>query len=622
MLFLLYYINLLYANINDFLEKEIKIFSINANHIFIGLSNSEILVAKSKYEYAKNFESNAWIYFDEDNFRIQFDKNPICYNRTQIVKCLDSSRWKINKKIFGYTIGDGINCMTINNNTEVEMKICTQSNNQLFDFKLSSDNENGNLFNNNNNNEDISKQSNMSIDLNDNINNKNKISSNLIDSENFNDLPTVQNDILDNLYHENSEVSNFDRNMHLNNLSNENLENLNIDKNQYLNNLINARNRYLMNVKQNAIRNYLLRDVINHVISDKEHEHLNKLIEIENNHIMDIEDDATNKNNLITSDNDLLLNYKSNDSLNDYNNNVSNYIKEDPDMNILTNDKNIQHPSALECKIASKNIKNCYSLDNPICSDYLTTLRNCRIFDSDDHYHFNSLSDIFPNLSKENIDSSSPKKVVKKIKVIKDNKKPVIKTKKVPVKVNIETRRKIKPKYMNKYKLQNNHINNYEDLFEISDYQKRGTDSTYSYVKKYRPKDASQKFSKISNSIDIPYMKSQHNYSDLSKNIYKKWDYNKFSDIDYPHNSITDKDSYDYVFNNSSKIFNKEHNKKPSNFNNLSKKNKLNKKKYFNNKSNLDKQNKSKQNSKFKKNDKFDKNNKVDNDRKIDNNDN
>lgn len=128
------------TKLSNFIENDIKIFASNANHIFIGLSDTRnAIIAKSKYDNLTNFISDAWITPNKTYFRIQFGDSPICSANARIVKCSVSTDWQLDKKPLGYTISDGRKCLTLKDNEIIEMESCTGSNDQLFDFRLSSD---------------------------------------------------------------------------------------------------------------------------------------------------------------------------------------------------------------------------------------------------------------------------------------------------------------------------------------------------------------------------------------------------------------------------------------------------------------------------------------------------
>ncbi|KAI5168541.1 hypothetical protein PAEPH01_0222 [Pancytospora epiphaga] len=128
--------------LDKFVDKEIRVFVSGANHIFLGMdTKSYKLTARSKFYDLRNFATVAKIIPDSAYFRIRFYSKPICVEDDEIIKCDTGTSWTINSKTFGYTIGDGSKCITLADRSTIRMMPCTETEDQIFDFKLKNEDE-------------------------------------------------------------------------------------------------------------------------------------------------------------------------------------------------------------------------------------------------------------------------------------------------------------------------------------------------------------------------------------------------------------------------------------------------------------------------------------------------
>lgn len=130
------------ADLDSFINKDIRIFFSSANHVFIGMNkeNSEV-ITKSKYYNLKNFSTVSRIVPDGNDFRLKIGPAFVCVDENQIKKCGKNMIWKINEKPFGYTISQASKCITLSNRATLKMMPCTESKDQILDFKLKSEDQ-------------------------------------------------------------------------------------------------------------------------------------------------------------------------------------------------------------------------------------------------------------------------------------------------------------------------------------------------------------------------------------------------------------------------------------------------------------------------------------------------
>lgn len=124
-------------DIEYFLDREIRIFSAPANHIFLvnDMVNNTLLHV-SKFGDLENMFSAFQISKDSTKFRIKSGEKYIKAGSGEIVLSDSPFLWKIKKVTLGYTISDGSSCLTIQANSSVGLSRCTDVDDQIFDFRI------------------------------------------------------------------------------------------------------------------------------------------------------------------------------------------------------------------------------------------------------------------------------------------------------------------------------------------------------------------------------------------------------------------------------------------------------------------------------------------------------
>lgn len=129
-------------DIDNFVDKDVRIFFSNANHVFLGLDrDNSRLTARSKYYDLRGFSSVMRIVRDGSNYRMRAGRDPVCSTAEYISKCDRGSSWLIKERPLGYVLSDGSHCITLASRGAVKMLPCTDTDDQLFDFKLKSDDQ-------------------------------------------------------------------------------------------------------------------------------------------------------------------------------------------------------------------------------------------------------------------------------------------------------------------------------------------------------------------------------------------------------------------------------------------------------------------------------------------------
>lgn len=130
------------ADLDKFIDKEIRVFFASANHVFLGLDmKTSRLTARSKYYDLDGFSTVARLIPDSSYFRLRFRSNPVCVEGDEIRKCDVGTNWTVHSEVFGYTISDGSKCLTLAERSVVKMMPCTESEDQVVDFKLKSEDQ-------------------------------------------------------------------------------------------------------------------------------------------------------------------------------------------------------------------------------------------------------------------------------------------------------------------------------------------------------------------------------------------------------------------------------------------------------------------------------------------------
>lgn len=141
-LFLVYFIYGEDNELDDFINKPIKIYFAGYGSTFLGLNTkTKNLVGRNKYtDFSKhNFNPVSKIIKDGSQYEIYFAGSRICESGSIISQCEKNGAWKLNRVNFGYTIGKGSNCITKDRDDTVKMKRCTETDDQIFAFKTVSD---------------------------------------------------------------------------------------------------------------------------------------------------------------------------------------------------------------------------------------------------------------------------------------------------------------------------------------------------------------------------------------------------------------------------------------------------------------------------------------------------
>lgn len=129
-------------NITHFLDKDIRIFVSTANHIFLAKNTeSNRIVPKSKFGNLDNIYSIFKIAKDGNEFRLFSGEDRICSSGGTITKCRIPKAWTITNVTLGYTFSEGNKCLTVSSYDTLGMTTCTNSDDQIFDFKGADDDQ-------------------------------------------------------------------------------------------------------------------------------------------------------------------------------------------------------------------------------------------------------------------------------------------------------------------------------------------------------------------------------------------------------------------------------------------------------------------------------------------------
>ncbi|KAF9764492.1 hypothetical protein NGRA_0524 [Nosema granulosis] len=128
--------------LEDFINKPIKIYFAGYGSTFLGLNTkTHNIVARNKYtDFTKhNFEPISKIMKDGSQYEIYYSGRRICKSGSVISQCDANGAWDITRVNFGYTIGKNSSCITKDRDDTVRMKKCTETDDQIFNFKTVSD---------------------------------------------------------------------------------------------------------------------------------------------------------------------------------------------------------------------------------------------------------------------------------------------------------------------------------------------------------------------------------------------------------------------------------------------------------------------------------------------------
>lgn len=126
--------------IEYFMDREIRIFSSAANHIFLVRDVSKNTIThRSKFANLENMFSAFRISKDSTMFRIRTGEDFICDEDNNLTICKKPTMWKIKPVTLGYTISSSGKCLTIQSRTTMGLDTCTEVDDQIFDFRIANE---------------------------------------------------------------------------------------------------------------------------------------------------------------------------------------------------------------------------------------------------------------------------------------------------------------------------------------------------------------------------------------------------------------------------------------------------------------------------------------------------
>ncbi|KAI4291035.1 hypothetical protein PAPHI01_0309 [Pancytospora philotis] len=139
---LLFLLTVAGSDLDRFIDRDVRVFFASANHVFVGLDTaSNRLAARSKYYALAGFNALVKLVPSGDSYRMLAKRKPLCVNGDGIAPCSSGSDWTVREQPFGYTIGDGVRCLTLSGRAVITMAACTDSEDQLVDFRLAEDDQ-------------------------------------------------------------------------------------------------------------------------------------------------------------------------------------------------------------------------------------------------------------------------------------------------------------------------------------------------------------------------------------------------------------------------------------------------------------------------------------------------
>lgn len=130
------------ADMDKFEDKDIRIFFSGANHVFVGIdTQAERLAARSKYYNLGGFNTMARLVPSGTKYRMEFQGKPMCIAGEKIAPCSTGHDFEVKEKVFGYTLGDGTRCLTLAERAVVKMVECAETEDQIVDFRLASEDQ-------------------------------------------------------------------------------------------------------------------------------------------------------------------------------------------------------------------------------------------------------------------------------------------------------------------------------------------------------------------------------------------------------------------------------------------------------------------------------------------------
>lgn len=126
-----------------FIDNPIRIFSSNANHIFLAKNtSSNSIVHVSKFAVTDTIYSTFMISKIDKEYYIKVNNEYMCEKDSDITLCQNKETWKIKPETIGYKIGKkNDKCLTLESSSRVVLSSCSVEKDQIFDFKLAEDDE-------------------------------------------------------------------------------------------------------------------------------------------------------------------------------------------------------------------------------------------------------------------------------------------------------------------------------------------------------------------------------------------------------------------------------------------------------------------------------------------------
>ncbi|TBU01430.1 hypothetical protein CWI37_0711p0020 [Hamiltosporidium tvaerminnensis] len=133
------------SELEYFLNTDIKIMFSAYEHFHLALKTADSskypFIGISRHLNAKeyNFDDRARITKNSDRYEISIGEEMLCKEKKTIIKCGETgnSAWSIDKRDFGYTISQDKMCITKKDSDEIILSKCSDTEDQLFDFKRS-----------------------------------------------------------------------------------------------------------------------------------------------------------------------------------------------------------------------------------------------------------------------------------------------------------------------------------------------------------------------------------------------------------------------------------------------------------------------------------------------------
>lgn len=126
-------------SIGYFIDKPVRIFFSNANHVFLGFdTKTKTLTARSKYDDLSKFLATFRVsQHGTGQYHITAgEDHTLCIDSETVKECSKPSEWTFTEQVFGYTISNKSQCMTLPARGSIKMAACTSSDDQILDIKL------------------------------------------------------------------------------------------------------------------------------------------------------------------------------------------------------------------------------------------------------------------------------------------------------------------------------------------------------------------------------------------------------------------------------------------------------------------------------------------------------